>query len=343
MSEFDFVGAYAEEEERNTTLPDNEAPSSLNIAFVGVGGGGCKVASAFIEQGFHKTLLINTTHKDFPTGIDEAHLIALPELDGVAKNVELGKKVLLSNAAIIEDALRVGFGKVDWLVVCASGGGGTGSSAAMLSDTFDRYLSSVEAEGGVVWVITRPTAQEMLNPTIKSNFESLLQDVEEKTYILLDNERQLNRLRGKVGLSQLYPSANTMFSKMIAQVLKLTDTESAVSACDGKDLSRFLSEPGGIMLGTAMLEPSSTLGSDLYQSCVKASPCPEPTGRAKVGLLLEILSETLANDPDVGLHIEAAASYVGGRSDTLFSGVYIYEMPEDLKDHLVSILALGGL
>ena len=46
-------------------LPDNTAPSSLNIGFVGVGGGGNKMANAFIELGFNKTLLVNTTVKTF--------------------------------------------------------------------------------------------------------------------------------------------------------------------------------------------------------------------------------------------------------------------------------------
>ena len=38
-------------------LPENTAPSSINIGFVGVGGGGNKMANAFIELGFNKTLL----------------------------------------------------------------------------------------------------------------------------------------------------------------------------------------------------------------------------------------------------------------------------------------------
>ena len=38
----------------------------INIGFVGVGGGGNKMANAFIELGFNKTLLVNTTGKDIP-------------------------------------------------------------------------------------------------------------------------------------------------------------------------------------------------------------------------------------------------------------------------------------
>ena len=44
-------------------------------------------------------------------------------------------------------------------------------------------------------------------------------------------------------------------------------------------------------------------------------------------------------DPDVSNKIEASFSYVGGRTDTLFSGVYIRES----LPGLVAILVLNGL
>jgi cell division GTPase FtsZ len=338
--EFAFVDAYAEREEKEVALKPNTAESSLDCAFVGLGGGGGKLAAAFTKVGFNRVLLVNTTAKEFSSGLDDDHLLPLPQLDGVAKDVEQGKKALTETSTVVEDALRTRFGAVGWLFVCASGGGGTGSSAVALDATFRRYLSSVEADGGLVYIVTKPTAQELLNPTVKTNYETLIEDLAGSPHILLDNERQLSRLRGKVGVSRLYPAANEMFAKMFAQVLKLTSMESSIQVCDSKDLSRFLSTPGRIMIGSAMVEPGPNLGADLFQHCVVASPCPEPPGKAKVGLLLEVLSEALADDSEVSLHLESAAAYVGGRSETLFSGVYVYDMPET---RLISILALGGL
>ena len=47
----------------------------------------------------------------------------------------------------------------------------------------------------------------------------------------------------------------------------------------------------------------------------------------------------MASDPEVSKHIEAATSYVGGRTDTLFSGVYIKEgLPG-----MIVITSFGGL
>jgi hypothetical protein len=47
----------------------------------------------------------------------------------------------------------------------------------------------------------------------------------------------------------------------------------------------------------------------------------------------------MANDPDVSQHLDAAISYVGGRTETLFSGVYVKENAPGL----VAIMLMGGL
>ncbi len=338
MSEFDFVDSYAAQREVGSVLPENTAASALNCGFVGVGGGGGKLAKAFIDQGFAKVVLVNTTAKDFETGVAPEHLLALPELDGVAKDIEAGKAALTANSTLVEDALRTRLGAVDWLFVCACGGGGTGSSVGVLDATYRRYLSSVEADGQVVYIITKPTAQELLNPTIAENFESLLLDIQGHPYVLLDNERQLNRLRGKVGVTQLYPAANAMFAQMLSTVLKLAAESSPIAAFDSKDLSRFLSCPGRIVLGTVRAEADGYLGAALYQGCVSNSPCPKPKGQAAVGAMLVVISDAMAANPEVSGHLEAASSYVGGRCTTLFAGTYVRADVE-----LVGLLALGGL
>ena len=73
-NDFDFIDHYGSDTEvaNEEQLPENEAPSAINCGFVGVGGGGGKLAKAFLDLGFNKTLLVNTTEKDQPDGVDEA-------------------------------------------------------------------------------------------------------------------------------------------------------------------------------------------------------------------------------------------------------------------------------
>jgi len=341
--DFDFVMAYdddpAEGDER--LLPDNAAKSAISCAFIGVGGGGGKIAKAFLDIGYTKTLLVNTTEKDQPGGVDPQHFVLVPGADGVGKDINLGKKVIAENSAFVEDAVRTRIGQVDWLFVIAGGGGGTGSACYELDSSLNRYLQSIEASGKVVYIITKPTAQEMLNPTIKTNYSSLLEDVTGAPHIIIDNERQLQLLRGKAGLLNMMPVANKNFAKLLTQVFKLADEHTEIQTFDSKDLERCLSTPGRMVIGSTVVRDvtRSDLGSLVYQGCLRSSPCPPSSGRAETGTLLLIVDGNMASDPDVSRRLESAFSYVGGRANTLFSGVY---MKENIPG-LIALTLLGGL
>lgn len=341
--DFDFIDHYGGEVKvtHHEQLPDNEAVSALNCAFVGIGGAGGKLAKAFLDLGFKKTLLINTTKKDQPPNIDEQHLILIPDADGVAKNVAFGKKVFNESSAVVEDAIRTKLGKVDWVFVLAGGGGGTGSACVELHEVFERYLKSVQAEGTVVYIASWPTAQESLNPTIAKNALSLVNDISPYPHIVIDNERQVQLLRGKVGILNMYPVANSTFAKLFHQILKLASENSFVQTYDSKDLERCLRTNGRMFLGSTMIKDPADpkLGAAIFQNCINRSPCPPPKGKSVTGTMLLIVTPEMASDPEISKHLDAAISYVGGRCETLFSGVYIKER----LPGLIAILCVNGL
>jgi len=337
MSDFGIMN----EEVNEDLLADNYAPSSISIGFMGVGGAGNKIAAAFIAEGFTKTLLVNTTGKDIPDEIAEEHVVLIPNADGIGKNTRLGKSVLEGNSAVVEDALRTKLGKVDWLFVMAGGGGGTGSSVAALHEATQRYMKSVQAEGEVVYIVSWPTSQELLNPTIAKNALSLLNDVSEYPHIVIDNERQLRLLRSQVGMLGLYPKANTGLAKLLGQILKLSTEASPIQSYDSKDLETCIGQSGRMFLGSTIIRDPATpkLGSMILQNCLNVSACPPPKGKPKTGTLLLVVSEDMVNDPRLSKHLEAAVSYVGGRCETLFSGIYIRKSVPGL----IAILTMSGL
>ena len=339
--DFDFVEAYDDDPAGDDRLlPDNEARCAIRCAFLGVGGGGGKLAKAFLDLGFSKTVLVNTTEKDQPAGVSADHFLLLPGADGVGKDIALGKRVLEDNGALVEDALRTRIGQTDWVFVLAGGGGGTGSACYELHKPITRYLQSIEATGKVVYIVSKPSAQELLNPTIKANFDSCLSDVAKHPHILIDNEKQLQLLRGKVGMLNMYPAANKNFAKLLWQVLKLADEHSEIQTFDSKDLEKCLSSDGRMVIGSTVLRDvsSNDLGSQVYQGCLKSSPCPKPSGSSTTGVLLLVVTPEMADDPDVSNRLESAFSYVGGRADTLFTGVYV----KNRLPGLIALTLLGG-
>ena len=280
VDEFDFVSAYnaVDEPGDSMLLPDNTAESAISCAFIGIGGGGGKLAKAFLDMGFNKTMLVNTTEKDQPDGVPPDHFLLIPGADGVGKDVTLGKEILEDNSALVEDTVRTRLGQVDWIFVLAGGGGGTGSACPVLHDTLVRYLSTIGASGKIVYIISRPSSQELLNTTIEKNFVSVARDVAEYPHIIIDNERQLQLLRNKVGMLNLYPVANKNFAKLLAQILKLASTHSDIQAFDTKDLETCLNTDGRIVIGSTIITDTSRreLGARAGQSWTSA-------GKSKVG------------------------------------------------------------
>ena len=342
-NDFDFVDDFAEEMEKpKDLLDDNIFPSSIKVGAVGIGGCGNHLAEAFFKLGFYRTLLVNSTEKDFPKGIDKKHLVLLDgEIDGLAKNMKLGKSVLLDNSTKIEDALRTKIGDdIDFLLVMCGLGAGTGSSASVLNPTFKKYLKSIGAKGDVIYLATIPSAREKMNKTIMENAKTALNDLKNETIIVLDNEKAISRFRGKVGISSLYPKINEAFAKLFLQFLKTTKNQSDISVCDGEDLTRFLKSKGRILLGTSALkETGEDMGSKIYNSCLETSLCPKPKGNADIAVLLQILNNEMAESPEVSSHIENVQGYCSGRSQTFFGGVYLNEKVKGM----INLLGLSGL
>ena len=341
--DFDFLGAYDDDMgvQDDRLLPENTARSAISCGFVGFGGGGGKMAKAFLDMGFNKTLLVNTTEKDQPAGVDPSHFLLIPGADGVGKDIRLGARILGDNSALYEDALRSRLGNVDWLFVLAGGGGGTGSACPVLHESAVRYLKTLESHGKVVYIVSKPSAQELLNPTIANNYSSLLNGVQDHPHIVVDNEKQLQLLRGKVGLLDMYPAANQVFAKLFHQVLKLASEPSPIQSFDSKDLERCLHTDGRIFLGSTVIRnpDDRDLGATVFQGCLRGSPCLPPSRRPATGVLLMVLTSAHASDPSVSNRLEAATSYVGGRTDTLFSGVYVKER----LPGLVALTMFGGM
>lgn len=328
--EFDFLqDSFEDEVEENNEelLPENSATSAINCAFIGVGGGGGKLAKAFLDLGFSRTVLVNTTDKDKPKEIEDPNFLLIPGADGVGKDVELGRKILEENSAMVEDVVRARLGAPDWIFVLAGGGGGTGSACTVLDESLQRSLNGAGSKGKVVYIISKPTSQELLNSTIKKNFEKAVEGLEKHPHIILDNEKQHELLRNKVGMLNLHTVANKNFAKLLAQVLKLAESASDIQTFDTKDLEKCLSAPGRIVIGSSMIRDTARkdLGSAVFTNCIAASSCPPPSGDSETGALLLLLNSQTASDPKISKNLEAAFSYVGGRTKTLFSGVYVRE------------------
>jgi len=114
-----------------------------------------------------------------------------------------------------------------------------------------------------------------------------------------------------------------------------------MQAYDSEDLKRSLSTEKRAFIGSTIIaNPNdSKLGATIFQNCLNRSPCLPPKGKPKTGSILLVVTPEMADDPEISKHLDAAISYVGGRSETLFSGVYV----RDNLPGLVAIIMMNGL
>jgi hypothetical protein len=168
-----------------------------------------------------------------------------------------------------------------------------------------------------------------------------MNDVSSHSNIVLDNERSTRLLRGRIGMLGMYPVANTQFAKSIAQILKLSSEDSPIQSYDSRDLETCLNNTGRAFYGSTMIKDPDTgkLGSMILHNCMTRSSCPPPKGKAAAGTLILVASEEMVADPKVSKNIESAIAYVGGRCETLFSGVYVRKNVPGL----IAILSMNGL
>ena len=139
----------------------------------------------------------------------------------------------------------------------------------------------------------------------------------------------------------MYPVANTQFAKSFAQILKLSTEDSPIQSFDSKDLETCLGENGRAFMGSTMIKDPNTgkLGSVILYNCFNRSACPPIKGKGKAGSLVLVISEEMAADPKISKNIESAISYIGGRCETLFSGVYVRKAVPGL----IAIVTMTGL
>jgi hypothetical protein len=96
-----------------------------------------------------------------------------------------------------------------------------------------------------------------------------------------------------------------------------------------------------MFIGSTVIKDPATakLGSLILHNCLTRAVCPPPYGKPQTGTLILVASEDMVADPKISKHLEAAISYVGGRTETLFSGVYVRRNVPGL----IAILCMNGI
>lgn len=252
---------------------EDDGKRGLKFAFIGAGQCGNNICSTLWEHGYRRVVLFNTTEKDLRiNSVPQAWHVVADGYDGAGKDRSVGKQAALSSAQKILELMGKRFFGADFIFVCTSAGGGTGSgSAKALADMAKSWLiqtlniSKEEAAKRVGIIAALPKQQE--GTAASENAKAFIADfVDTDTGVTLghsplffiDNARaERPLLKVKVPLVAI----NHAINKVLVQLFDMFNITSARSSdmytLDSKDYSGILSS-GIVTIGASRIRRVET-------------------------------------------------------------------------------------
>jgi cell division GTPase FtsZ len=234
----------------NDTFPYDVA---FNMAFLGSGQGGARLASSFYGLGYRRVGLFNTAESDFQGLPEEIQRHTLP-LGGAAKDARFAEQALSGHEEEIWDLLQRSWGNdMDYGLICVGLGGGTGSgTSGKLVQIAREYMESKgkQPRVGVIASIPSATEGQQVCRNAVTAFQRLL-ELKVSPLILIDNAR-INQLY-RPGMSQLYNVANNTVSQLFHLFNQLAAVHSPLITFDRSELAQLL-DNGICVMGAASLQ-----------------------------------------------------------------------------------------
>lgn len=333
---------------------------AFDLAFIGAGQGGCRIADAFYQIGYRRVAAFNTTEQDFADiseGVERHSL----EVGGASKNPDFAKAALKGRKEEVRDLMVRGWGsKLDYALVCVSLGGGTGSgSATTIVDIARQYMRDNGRDERVGAIVSLPTLAEgyQVARNAVNGFRELLA-AGVSPLIVIDNAR-IDELY-RPAMSQRNAVANSTIAQLFHLFNQLAAVHSPFVTFDRSELAQLL-DSGLVTFGAASLpfdqistpaDVSTAIRDNLAQTVL--ADVDLSTG--KKAACLFVGSQTALDSLDMS-YFDAGFTQMDralGDGSVVHRGVYLggseglqaYSMVSDLdfpRDRLTKLAEKGGL
>lgn len=220
---------------------------SLKIKAIGIGAAGNKAVMQLIKDRVvpvTDTLLINSTTRDIPEGIDQNSIVLIGNTGGCGKDRDLAKQMMIDYLQSVEenpiDALIDGDEKM--ILLCSSTEGGTGSGASViLSKYIQAITKSEETPNGIPVNMVSFTGFEDDARGLKNTVE-WFKDLDESVMVQsISNKSCLPMVDNNRRAAEEY--ANKVFSQRV-RILIGKDLNPSDSNVDNMDLYKLNTAPG---------------------------------------------------------------------------------------------------
>ena len=248
----------ATKEKDMTVMLVEQQDRSVNLGVVGVGQCGSKLAEEFYNRGYD-VVAINTAMQDLKH-------IAIPEkqklfldyaLGGAGKDLDTGQAAAETYSEQILKHLEENFADNEVLMLCISGGGGTGSGAA---ETMVNLMTQLGKPLSVLYVLPMASEDSLSKHNAIQTLAKLAKFASNdviNSLLVVDNAK-IELMFPGLSMAQFWKTANTTIVEPVHLFNKLSANPSAHTSLDPMDFSRVFIGTGDCAL-YGMLEVSNYL------------------------------------------------------------------------------------
>ncbi len=347
-------------EQSKMDLVEDESGGAIRYGIVGSGQGGGRMAKAFFDLGYRKTIAFNLAKSDLShLGLPENHKhhLVYEGASGAGKNHAVSKKAFDDKSQEIFNKYKEIFGdKIDRILICVGVGGGTGGGSVMsLLDTAKRYFAYIGVENPserVGVIASLPTTGECASPVVAENsynrMTELCKEAEAGSFaplVIIDNDK-IKKLYPRLTVKQFWPTLNNTVAGLFHIFNLLCTKNSDYTVFDPADYESIMKTSGCMIFGaTTIKDPESPtsvsqgLRNNLEKTLLASGfDLTSAKGAASIIVGGTTLYETVPGLMDnIEYGFDTLATLTGGA--IIHRG--IYEDPE--REKLVAYTIVGGL
>jgi len=347
-------------EQSKMDLVEDESGGAIRYGIVGSGQGGGRMAKAFFDLGYRKTIAFNLAKSDLShLGLPENHKhhLVYEGASGAGKNHAVSKKAFDDKSQEVFNKYKEIFGdKIDRILICVGVGGGTGGGSVMsLLDTAKRYFAYIGVENPserVGVIASLPTTGECASPVVAENsynrMTELCEAAENNQFaplVIIDNDK-IKKLYPRLTVKQFWPTLNNTVAGLFHIFNLLCTKNSDYTVFDPADYESIMKTSGCMIFGaTTIKDPESPtsvsqgLRNNLEKTLLASGfDLTSAKGAASIIVGGTVLYETVPGLMDnIEYGFDTLATLTGGA--IIHRG--IYEDPE--REKLVAYTIVGGL
>ena len=347
-------------EQSKMDLVEDESGGAIRYGIVGSGQGGGRMAKAFFDLGYRKTVAFNLAQSDLNhLGLPENHKhhLVYEGASGAGKNHAVSKKAFDDKSQEVFNKYKEIFGdKIDRILICVGVGGGTGGGSVMsLLDTAKRYFAYIGVENPserVGVIASLPTTGECASPVVAENsynrMTELCEAAENNQFaplVIIDNDK-IKKLYPRLTVKQFWPTLNNTVAGLFHIFNLLCTKNSDYTVFDPADYESIMKTSGCMIFGaTTIKDPESPtsvsqgLRNNLEKTLLASGfDLTSAKGAASIIVGGTVLYETVPGLMDnIEYGFDTLATLTGGA--IIHRG--IYEDPE--REKLVAYTIVGGL